>query len=72
METKHYINIDVVKQLMKEQNISEKRLAELIEVTLPTVKKFLKSANQSKISLVTIFRIARALEVNISTILKNE
>lgn len=40
METKHYINIDVVKQLMREQNKSEKRLAEIIEVTLPTVKKF--------------------------------
>lgn len=72
MEIKHYVDIEVVKWLMKEKGIDEKKLAELMKVTSPTVKRLLNGANQEHMTILTAFKIARALGTNIPTILKKD
>lgn len=63
---KQYINIEVVKQLMRDKEIDIKEMAFLMKVTPYTVRRLLNGADQSHLSIPVIFNIARALDVSMS------
>lgn len=54
---------------MKEKCIDIKKPAELMKVTPQTVKRFFNADNHLHYPVTVLFKIARALEVSISTII---
>ena len=69
---KQYINIDAVKTLMQEKNIDEKGLAELMNLKLSSAKSFLNGTDQSRLLGFTVYKLARALDTNIESLLNEE
>lgn len=66
------VDVEVVKRLMDEKSMDEKKLAELMKVTPQTIKRFFKADNHLYYSVAVLFKIARALEVSIPTIIHED
>lgn len=64
MEKKQYIDVELVKALMKARGIDEKTMATLLGVTPPTVKKFLSGADQKHMLGDMVYKVSSALNVN--------
>lgn len=46
MQKTHYVNISLIKQAMREKEVTVKDLAKLTEYTRRTIKKYLNGADQ--------------------------
>lgn len=62
-EKKEYIDIELVKALMKSKGIDEKAMASLTGVTPQTIKKILSGVDQRNMSGDWPVKIAKALNV---------
>ena len=61
---KQIIDIGLVKSFMMSRGVDEKEMAELMSVSLPTIKRFLSGADQSHMSGVFLYKIAKALDIS--------
>ncbi|MCL2675879.1 MAG: hypothetical protein FWE84_04770 [Firmicutes bacterium] len=72
MEKEQYIDIELVKSIMKEKDIDEKALASGMEVTLATIKIFLNGADQHYLSTIFVYKLSRVLGAAMEQLLRKE
>ncbi len=66
------VDIDVVKRLMEEKRLEINQMAERMKVSPQTVRRFFNTDNRMNYSVEILFKIARALEVSIPTIIHED
>ncbi len=58
MQKIHYVNISLIKQAMREKEVTVKDLAKLTGYTRRTIKKYLNGADQKNASAIFFGKIA--------------
>lgn len=66
---KHFIDVELIKALMKEKNIDEKAMAASMGVTVRTVKRFLSGADQRHYRGDILRKLSQALGVPSDTLI---
>ena len=65
MQKIHYVNISLIKQAMREKEVTVKDLAKLTGYTRRTIKKYLNGADQKNASAIFFGKIAAALKISL-------
>ncbi|MDE5788859.1 MAG: helix-turn-helix domain-containing protein [Clostridia bacterium] len=63
----YYVNCEVIKNYIKENNLSKTKFCKLCKISLQTFNKVL---NGEDVYLGALFKISRALNINISVLFK--
>ena len=69
MQKIHYVNINLIKQALREMEFTFKYLAKLRVYTPRTIKKYLNGADQKNASAIFFGKIAAALKISLDGLL---
>lgn len=64
----YYVNIDLIKQIMRENKINVEELAKAAGYSVKTIKKYLNGADQKNASAILFGKIASALKVSLDSL----